>query len=234
MGLNILGIIIMTWYSTQHSNYKDYSEIRTYTPQRHLIYYHHQQSMGCTLGIFGENLPCYKELFHKSLCSLYPNLVKSCITLTSKVMMQSGHNFAHATTAELSRHVQNRILVIKLCWKGILKRVQLRVHKPFMTWIPRLLYVIRYIHLLNQESACDGPLGSLQLSGEPLSGLQGHLTPLGARSAITDHVGFKDAMCDPQARTHQGGYYLIPLARDNLPTFSTTFWSRQKWRKLVL
>ena len=34
-----------------------------------------------------------------------------------KVMIQSGHNFAHVTTAELSWHVQNCDLIRSLEWK---------------------------------------------------------------------------------------------------------------------
>ena len=41
------------------------------------------------------------------LCGHNSNFAKTCAVLAWKLMMWSGHNFAHATTAELSWHVQN-------------------------------------------------------------------------------------------------------------------------------
>ena len=47
------------------------------------------------------------DLFHKSFMS---SSLKSCeinIVVITILMIQSGHKFAHVTTAELSSHVQN-------------------------------------------------------------------------------------------------------------------------------
>ena len=49
------------------------------------------------------------------LLARHPNLVKIHVALTLKRMIQSGHNFTHVRTAELSWHVQIHDDVIK--WK---------------------------------------------------------------------------------------------------------------------
>ena len=41
-----------------------------------------------------------------------PNLAKIYVALTWKIMIRSGHNFAHAMTAERSWHVQNFYLIV--------------------------------------------------------------------------------------------------------------------------
>ena len=42
------------------------------------------------------------------------NIVNSSVAVTWKIMIQSGHNFAHDTTAQLSWHVQNYDLIRSL------------------------------------------------------------------------------------------------------------------------
>ena len=47
----------------------------------------------------------------KTLQAHYPYLNIINVVFISKMMIQSGYNFAHATTAQLSWHVQNRDLI---------------------------------------------------------------------------------------------------------------------------
>ena len=74
--------------------------------------------------------------FHGGLWAHNPNLVKIHIALTWKLMIQSGHNFAHVMTAELSWHVQicNQIgsLGLKVRTKIISERFESWAHKVFM------------------------------------------------------------------------------------------------------
>ena len=67
-------------------------------------------------------------------------------------MIQSGHNFAHVMTAELSWHVRNCDLIesLKIMIKKIIKvkwiftRFQLWAHKPFVKWVPGWPYLLRW------------------------------------------------------------------------------------------
>ena len=52
--------------------------------------------------------------FIKGLWVYNWNIVKIPFVLISLIMIQSGNNFAHAMTAELSWHVQNSDLIIQL------------------------------------------------------------------------------------------------------------------------
>ena len=54
---------------------------------------------------------CPGTRFTNSLGAYEPNLVKICVIVARKIVIQSGHNFAHATTAELLWHVQNYDLI---------------------------------------------------------------------------------------------------------------------------
>ena len=60
--------------------------------------------------------------FTSSFWAHNPNLIKMCVTLTWQAMICSGHNFAHAMTAQLSWHVQICDLIgslhSKLKWKN--------------------------------------------------------------------------------------------------------------------
>ena len=47
------------------------------------------------------------SLCTKSLWAHNSNLVPICAAITLEIMIRSGHNFAHVTTAQLSWHVQN-------------------------------------------------------------------------------------------------------------------------------
>ena len=49
--------------------------------------------------------------FTKFLWGHDPNFVKSQVNLSWKIIIQSSHNFAHVTTAQLSWHVQNYDLI---------------------------------------------------------------------------------------------------------------------------
>ena len=46
-----------------------------------------------------------------NLWSHNQNFGKICVVVSCKIMIQSGHDFAHVTTAELSWHVQNCDLI---------------------------------------------------------------------------------------------------------------------------
>ena len=63
------------------------------------------------------------------------------VALTWKIMIQSGHNFAHATTAQLLWHVQNCYLIgslePKLVQKVCPQKFQLWTHKPLVKWVPQ-------------------------------------------------------------------------------------------------
>ena len=73
-----------------------------------------------------------------------PNLVKIMVALILRNMIRWGHNFAHATTAELSWHVQNWDLQTKSEWifkilittTGIFTRFQSWPHKVLVGWVP--------------------------------------------------------------------------------------------------
>ena len=81
-------------------------------------------------------------LFHQS--SMSSQLIKGLFALISIPLIQSGHNFAHATTAQLSWHVQK----LSPDWTLIFFHNHntyffffftifiLLTHKPFVTWVP--------------------------------------------------------------------------------------------------
>ena len=59
--------------------------------------------------------------FTKDLRAYYPNLVNIHLVLAWKIILRSGHNFAHVTTAGLSLHVQNcgLVVVLKSKWEQL-------------------------------------------------------------------------------------------------------------------
>ena len=96
------------------------------------------------LGIFpGLLMGCLGNQWSISQTALWahnPNFLKVHVAVMWKLIIQSGHNFAHAMTAELSWHVQNCDLVglpeSKLEQKNIFARFQFWAHKPFVKWTP--------------------------------------------------------------------------------------------------
>ena len=78
--------------------------------------------------------------FTNRLWAHNPNLVKLCTVLIWNLMIRSGHNFAHAMTAQLLRHVQYCGLIgslkIKIRSTRSFTRFQLWAHKPCVKWIP--------------------------------------------------------------------------------------------------
>ena len=81
--------------------------------------------------------PLCLHVSHKQLMS---SGLKSCehsFTLSLILMVQTGHNFAHVTTAKLLWHVQNCYLISPLfvMSKNLLyARFELRANKPFIKW----------------------------------------------------------------------------------------------------
>ena len=84
-------------------------------------------------NIHGSGTHCTKSLWAHN-----PNLEKIWNALTWKIIIKSGHKFAHVTTAMLSWRANFRpdwIIWIIFKDKINFTRFQLRAHKPFMRWV---------------------------------------------------------------------------------------------------
>ena len=84
-----------------------------------------------------------------------PNLVKLLFVFTWKIMVQSGQKFAHATTAELSWHVQISDLIGLLFLIRAKGRFPLGAHKCSVKWVQSLVTrgLIGWIKWDNWQSA---------------------------------------------------------------------------------
>ena len=73
-------------------------------------------SIYCCVNISMKSYPCVYlgPIFQRIHEHHNPNLVKFHIALAGKMMIRSGHNVAHATTAQLLWHVQNCDLIASL------------------------------------------------------------------------------------------------------------------------
>ena len=71
----------------------------------------------------------------KCLWAPIPNLVQIHVVLMSKLRIRFGHYFAHATTAELTWHVENCDQVRSSQTKKSESYFELWDHKPFVKWV---------------------------------------------------------------------------------------------------
>ena len=85
--------------------------------------------------------------------------MKIYVAFAWKMIIQSGHNFAHATTAELSWHVQNCDMIgsfgCKLEKKRIFFRVELWAHKLYAKWVPGWIYTLFHNYVTYRVNQYD-------------------------------------------------------------------------------
>ena len=98
---------------------------------------------------------CYlqpEDHLKKGLWAHHWNLVKILFALILIFMIQSSHNFAHATTAGLSWHVQNYDLIGSVFFMEELlvfillfffRKFGIWAHKLFVKWVPGPMLMMR-------------------------------------------------------------------------------------------
>ena len=102
-------VFLFIFYFTQLINQQIFGDT-------HGISYHLTQIINLLFIIISPHLFMFKQVqnsldpWEKSSWVYNPNLVKIVVALMSRVMIQSGHNFAHAMTAQLSCHGMCKIV----------------------------------------------------------------------------------------------------------------------------